>query len=62
MPVFVNEVIITGEIAAESRPASDVATAQPMAWDPVQRERLVEEIAGEVFRRLERTLDRITER
>lgn len=63
MPVFVNEVIITGQIAAPDRSAPAAAAAPPaVPLDGVAREQLVEEVSAEVFRRLERALDRMTER
>jgi hypothetical protein len=63
MPVFVNEVIITGQIGARDRSAPAAAAAPPaVPLDGVAREQLVEEVSGEVFRRLERALDRLTER
>lgn len=63
MPVFVNEVVITGEVAGGDRPRPNaVPEAAPAPLDAGARARLVEEIAAEVFRRLERALDRMTER
>lgn len=69
MPVFVNEVVISGEIVGADRSgegrgpglvAATGATGAPIA--DAAHEDLVEEIASEVFRRLERALDRQMER
>lgn len=65
MPVFVNSIVITGEVAGRSlqpaasgaaRPAATAAAAGP------DRDRLAEEITAKVMRRVEQALDRLTER
>ncbi len=62
MPVFVNEVVITGEISGAA-PALKGASANPSAGlSAADREKLVAEISAAVFRKLEHALDRMTER
>ena len=63
MPVFVNEVVITGEVTSIDRDAPAAAAAPPaVPLEGTTRDLLIEEIAAEVFRRLEHALDRLTER
>jgi hypothetical protein len=60
MPVFINEVVVRGEIPGEARrPEPGAATTTE---DPGQRARLIAEVTQAVVDRLEYELDRRSER
>ncbi len=65
MPVFVNTVVITGEVAAPraGAVAPGARAAAPAAAAPgIDTARLAEEVTEAVLRRVEQALDRLGER
>lgn len=59
MPVFINEVVVRGEVGGESpRPGSAAAAPD----DAAMRARLIDEVTQAVIDRLEYELDRLSER
>jgi hypothetical protein len=62
MPVFINEVVITAEIDSATPPVGAAPAPPAVPLKGEAREALIEEVSAEVFRRLERALDRMGER
>ncbi len=65
MPVFVNQVVITGNVSGGPEPARPGAEGQRSAAAGVavaERERLIADVTAAVMRRLELALDRTMER
>lgn len=62
MPVFINEVVVTAELPDRAEAAPNTAAPPAVPFKGEAREALIEEVAAEVFRRLERALDRMGER
>ena len=60
MPVFVNHVVITGNVSGGPEPARPAAETPRQT--PADRDRLVADVTAAVMRRLELALDRTTER
>ena len=61
MPVFINEVVVRGEIKGEGA-APAKPSPSPGPDDPAARAGLISEITEAVIEQLERQLDRMEER